>query len=344
MTLAADLSASIGFEQGSFLGDYDPIDTPQGSKIRAAIQEAGSTCTAVGIISQNASLNPKISNCKWAFNGSYGAFASPMYLAARAGIQQNQDSPSRMGVLNVLAGHSGPETALDGRSHFGIFSPNVWDLFPEGQVIRISPWDHNDVAPAYFAAAEIAAREPEVGIIALEAARPDFPVVDRSEFADSDILAAAKGFYTIRDFDPGSRHGTVVVQGASSTVNLIGILPQLEQAGVNVKVVSAISEELFRRQTQRYRDSVLPLEALYDMMVISTGTKRSWPVKNVGPLTEEYSLTADQDNRWLTCGTVDDVIREARLDSDSIFVGVQRFADERDKRLGTQFDLLDTME
>ena len=39
-------------------------------------------------------------------------------------------------------------------------------LFPRGQTIHLSFWDYNDVAPAYFAAAEIAAREqklPRIG-------------------------------------------------------------------------------------------------------------------------------------------------------------------------------------
>ena len=81
-------------------------------------------------------------------------------------------------------------------------------------------WDYNDVAPGYFAAAEIAARDPKVGIISLEVARPDFPVADRSKFADQDIKAAAKGFYVIRDFAPAKpKHGYVIVQGSSSTVN-----------------------------------------------------------------------------------------------------------------------------
>ena len=169
-----------------------------------------------------------------------------------SGGQQNQDSPFRVGVLNILAGHSGPETAADARTHFGIFAPQVWKLFPRGQVITLSFWDYNDVAPGYFAAAEIAARDPKVGVIVLEVARPDFPVADRSTFADTDLTAAAKGFYVIRDFDPDKpKQGYVVVQGSSSTVNLVNALPRLEAAGVNVKVIAAISEELFARQPAR---------------------------------------------------------------------------------------------
>ena len=111
-------------------------------------------------------------------------------------------------------------------------------------------------------------------------ARPDFPVADRSrKFADTDLRAAAKGLYVIRDFAPGKpRHGYVVVHGASSTVNVVKELPHLEEAGINVKVISAISEELFDRQPEAYRRAVLPPEALYDLMVVSTGTRRVWPV------------------------------------------------------------------
>ena len=165
----------------------------------------------------------------WAFSGTYGAFTPLMYLPARVWSQQNQDSRFRTGVLHILAAHSGPETAADARTHFGIFSPQVWKLFPRGHVINLSFWDYNDVAPGYFAAAEIAARDKKVGIITIEVARPDFPVADRSTFADTDLRAAAKGLYVIRDFAPGKpRHGYVVAQGSSATFNLVSVLPRLE--------------------------------------------------------------------------------------------------------------------
>jgi transketolase len=265
-----------------------------------------------------------------------------MYTPARVWSQQNQDSKFRVGVLHILAAHSGPETAADARTHFGIFAPQVWKLFPRGQVINLSFWDYNDVAPGYFAAAEIAARDPHVGIITIEVARPDFPVADRSQFADTDLRAAAKGLYVIRDFAPGKpRHGYVIASGSSSTFNLVKVLPKLEAAGVNVKVIAVISEDLFDRQPQVYRDSVLPPEARYDLMVVSTGTRRVWPLRNLGPLTDEYSLTSDFDNHWRSGGLEADVIAEAHLDTESIFRGVERFANERERRIGDQRKMID---
>jgi transketolase len=336
ITLAADLSESINVEHGSLGGHYDPLANPSGTRVKAAIQEAGNVATAIGMVSQSASIDPAKFAGLWALSGTYGAFTPLMYTPARVWSQQNQDSRFRMGVLHILVGHSGPETAADGRTHFGIFAPQVWKLFPRGQTISLNFWDYNDVAPGYFAAAAIAARDPRVGIIIIEVARPDNPVADRSRFADPDPNAAARGFYLIRDFGRGARHGTVIVQGASSTVNLVKILPRLEEAGINVKIVSAVSEELFDRQPEAYRNKVLPASALLDAMVVSTGTRRVMPVKNLGPLTDAYSLTSDWDDQWLTGGLEPDVIAEAHLDPDSIFNGISRFAQDRNKRLAQQ--------
>ncbi|MBM3226790.1 MAG: hypothetical protein FJZ47_23750, partial [Candidatus Tectomicrobia bacterium] len=168
ITLAADLSESINVEHGNIWGHYDPDTNPLGTRFKAAIQEAGNASSAIGLVSQSASLDPQQFAGVWALSGTYGAFTPLMYLPARVWSQQNQDSRFRMGVLHILAGHSGPETAADARTHFGIFAPQVWKLFPRGQAIHLSFWDYNDVAPGYFAAAEIAAREAKVGLIILE--------------------------------------------------------------------------------------------------------------------------------------------------------------------------------
>src|SRR5436190_568088 len=336
-----EIPLRIHVDHGSLWGHYDPEANPLGTRLKAAIQEAGNASTAIGLVGQSASLDPEKFAGVWAISGTYGAFTPLMYTPSRVWSQQNQDSKFRVGVLHVLVGHSGPETAADGRTHFGIFAPQVWKLFPRGQTIHLSFWDYNDVAPGYFAAAEIAAREQKVGIISIEVARPDFKVADRSKFADTELTAAAKGLYVIRDCTPGKpRHGYVLGQGSSSTVNLVSTLPKLEEAGINVKVVAAISEELFDRQPESYRKSVLPPEAYTDLMVVSTGTRRVWPLRNVGPLTDEYSLTSDWDNHWLTGGLEAEVIAEAHLDPKSIFAGIQRFAKDRDQRIKRQRNLL----
>jgi transketolase len=79
-------------------------------------------------------------------------------------------------------------------------------------------------------------------------------------------------------------------------------------------------------------------------MVVSTGTRRMWPLRDVGPLTDEYSLTSDWDNRWRSGGLEPEVIREAHLDAESIFAAIQRFAQEREQRMARQRDMLQALD
>jgi transketolase len=78
-------------------------------------------------------------------------------------------------------------------------------------------------------------------------------------------------------------------------------------------------------------------------MVVSTGTRRVWPIRNLGPLTDDYSLTSDWGNQWLTGGLEPEVIAEAHLDEASIFAGIERFARERGERMGSQRAMLEKL-
>ncbi|HEY2843905.1 MAG TPA: hypothetical protein VGJ09_09650, partial [Bryobacteraceae bacterium] len=59
LTIAADLSESINLEHGSMWGHYDPETNPLGTRLKAAIQEAGNVSTAIGLTGQNASVDPE---------------------------------------------------------------------------------------------------------------------------------------------------------------------------------------------------------------------------------------------------------------------------------------------
>ena len=50
LTVAADLSESVNLEHGSIWGHYDPETNPLGTRLKAAIQEAGNVSTAIGLV------------------------------------------------------------------------------------------------------------------------------------------------------------------------------------------------------------------------------------------------------------------------------------------------------
>eukprot|EP00300_Choanocystis_sp_HF-7_P013623 c18376_g1_i2.p2 GENE.c18376_g1_i2~~c18376_g1_i2.p2 ORF type:complete len:854 (+),score=167.72 c18376_g1_i2:34-2562(+) len=334
MTIAADLSGSINLEASHFTGHYDPVTNPLGTRLKAGIQEAANAATACGIASQNLSPDPSVFNGLHCACGTYGAFTPLFYTPLRIFSQQNQESPFKLGVVTIVVGHSGPETAADARSHFGIFAPHVWRLFPRNHIVNIYCADYNDVCPAYFGALEMCQTRHETAIIAVHVARPDVKVFDRSTFADTDIKAAARGCYVIREAAPDAPPcGTIVVQGSSATVNLVSLIPRLVAAGLNVRIVAAISQELFDAQSDEYRARVMPPSAYLDSTFITTMTKTVHPIAGLGPLAEEFSLGSDWDDRWRTGGLEPDVIAEAHLDSEHIFEAIQRFVVAREARL-----------
>ena len=157
-------------------------------------------------------------------------------------------------------------------------------------------------------------------------------------------FAAAKGAYVMREYRDGQpKMGTVFVQGTLTTANLIDVLPELDARGLNVKIVAAISPQLFALQDQAYRDCVCTAAERWDAMVISNRSlrvSRDW-VDN--PVVAEYSLTSDWDDRWRTGGSVDEVIEEAHLSAQHIVEGIQRFARERDKRVAALRGLVDAI-
>ena len=68
-------------------------------------------------------------------------------------------------------------------------------------------------------------------------------------------------------------------------------------------------------------------------MVITSGAFKLMQDWAAGPLTREYSLSADFDDRWRTGGSVDEVIAEAHLDGESILGAIERFVSQRAERL-----------
>jgi transketolase len=240
-----------------------------------------------------------------------------------------QDCPLKLGKVIWVAGHSGPETADDSRTHFGIFEPGVTQLFPKGQIINLHPWEHNEVPVVLGAALKL-----DVPIIALHLTRPPIEIPNREALGIPSYLEAARGAYVIKEFKPGlPKMGTVIVQGTSTTSNIVKLLPALEEKGINVKIVAAISYELFQLQEEAYKNKVLPWEDWLDSMVITNEAlicMKDWIASEVS---REYSLSSDWDNRWRTGGTIDEVLDEAHLTSTWLLQGIERFAQDREKRL-----------
>jgi len=243
--------------------------------------------------------------------------------------QLAQDCEWKVGKTIWVAGHSGPETAEDSRTHFGIFSPMATQLFPDGQVINLYPWEYNEV-PVMLAAA----MKTDKPIIALHLTRPGVAIPDRQALGLGSHLDAAKGAYILRDYRNGEpKHGVVLVLGTMSTANLIKALPEIDQAGVNVKFVAVPSPELFAMQPEEYRRSVLSQGDMLNSTYLTNGARRTMKDWTFNPLADRYAMSSDWDDQWRPGGALDEVCLSAHIDPGSIRDGVVKFARDHDKRM-----------
>ena len=311
---------------------YDKTDNPDSPLMPQGITEFTNAGMLAGLATVNLNEDPyKEYNGFFGAMSTYGSFSYLKYGPIRLFSQVAQDSNFKVGKLIWVAGHSGPETAEDSRTHFGIFAPGVTQLLPDGQVINIHPWEHNEVAPALAAALAT-----DIPIVAIHLTRPPIEIPDRDALGMASHLDAAKGAYMIKDYDMDQpKEGLVIVRGTSSTNSLVKILPKLKSEGPNVKVVAAISWELFQQQTEDYRESIISNQEWMDAMVITNGAKRLMHKWMANRVVEEYSMSPDFDNRWRTGGSLDEIIAESKLDPESIWEGINRFANERKQRLAS---------
>ena len=311
-------------------GWYDREKNPGGALLPTEITEFTNAGLVAGLASVNLASDPfGRFDGFWGACSTYGSFSYLKYGPIRLFSQLAQDCELRVGKLLWVAGHSGPETAEDSRTHFGIFSPGVTQLFPDGHVIDLHPWEYNEVPIVLGTALGL-----DAPIVALHLTRPGIEIPDRAALGVPSHFEAARGAYLIRDYRPDQpRGGVVYVRGTLPTRNLLNVLPALDDRGVNVKIVAAISPQLFAAQPAEYRSSVVGQGGRLDAMVITNGAFKLMSDWVSGPLVREYSLSADWDDRWRTGGSVDEVIAEAHLDADHILAAITRFATDRQTRL-----------
>ena len=339
LVASADLAEStnlsgFGAKRGDFpgYGWYKRFGKDEGVILPQEITEFANSGIMSGMVTVNLSEKPSEEfDGFWGACSTYGSFSYLKYGMFRLLSQLGQDCQLKIGKVIWIAGHSGPETADDSRTHFGIFAPGVTQLFPKGKIINLYPWEHNEV-PVLLGAA----LATDVPIVALHLTRPPVSIPDRVKLGMPSHYEAAKGAYIVRDYKPDlPRGGAVIVQGTSAMTSVVEILPLLDEQKLNVKVICATSPQLFAMQPDEYKHKVITSADQMDSTVITTQARwlmHDWLFTHVG---EQYALSSDWDDRWRTGGRLEDVIEEAHLSPEWVLQGIKRFSADREKRLDT---------
>jgi transketolase len=117
-------------------------------------------------------------------------------------------------------------------------------------LITLRPGDANEVIEAWRVIIQLR-HEPATLVLS----RQPLPTLDRSRYAPAS--GVAQGAYVLADTTDGNPD--VLLLASGSEVSLcVQAYEQLNAEGIKARVVSMPSWELFDRQSQEYRDSVIP--------------------------------------------------------------------------------------
>ena len=119
-------------------------------------------------------------------------------------------------------------------------------------LITLRPADANEVVEAWKVIMQLQ-HEPALLVLTRQA----LPTLDRTKYAPASGLP--RGAYVLAE-NPGARPDVLLLATGSEVSLCVEAFEQLSTEGIPARVVSMPSWELFERQDQAYRDSVLPPE------------------------------------------------------------------------------------
>ncbi len=131
-------------------------------------------------------------------------------------------------------------------------------------LLTIRPADANEVVEAWRTVMQLR-HEP----VAMILSRQALPTLDRTRYAAAS--GVARGAYVLADA-PGGQPEVLLLATGSEVSLCVGAYEQLVKEGVRARVVSMPCLELFDRQPQEYRDSVLPPEVTARVSVEQAST------------------------------------------------------------------------
>jgi transketolase len=117
-------------------------------------------------------------------------------------------------------------------------------------LVTLRPGDANEVVEAYRYVMQLR-HQPA----ALALSRQPLPTLDRRLYAPA--TGVARGAYVLADA-PGSAPDVILIASGSELSLAVEAHGKLTAEGIRARVVSMPSWDIFERQTQEYRDSVLP--------------------------------------------------------------------------------------
>lgn len=224
-------------------------DTPQGRNFHFGVREH-----AMGSIVNGMALHGGVIP----YGGTFLVFSDYMRPAIR--LSALSDFPS----IWVFT-HDSIGVGEDGPTHQPVEHLAALRSIPKLVVVR--PADANEAREAWKIAISRRA-----GPTALIFTRQNLPIIDRNIYGSAS--GVQQGAYVLADLGDGAPE--LILMASGSEVSLIvqaGII--LAAEGLNVRLVSFPSWELFNMQTKEYRDSVFPSN-IRSRLAVEAGVSQGW--------------------------------------------------------------------
>jgi len=194
----------------------------------------------------------------------------------------------------------------DGPTHQPI--EHIASLRAIPNLITIRPGDANEVSRAWQLAVELSDSPT-----ALVLSRHGIPTLDREKFNSPE--GVSKGAYVLADLN-GSDPELILMASGTEVSLIVSAGEKLAEEGVNVRLVSFPSWELFESQDNSYKDSVFP-PTISARLAVEAGIAQGWHkwVGDGGDIisVEGYGMSAPQITVYEKFGlTSDDVYERAK--------------------------------
>ena len=144
--------------------------------------------------------------------------------------------------------------------------------------------------------------------------RQGIPVIDREKYLSAD--GALKGGYVIAD---SNGEPELIIISSGSEVNLcLGVYEKLNEEGIKSRVVSLPSWDIFDKQTDKYKEKILPSH-ISKRLSVEAGSTFGWE-RYVGSNGQGKAFGLDRYGESAPCNdvmkefgfTVDNLYREAK--------------------------------
>lgn len=277
---SADL---FGSNKTEIKGSHSFKDDGIGKNVWYGVREFAMAAIGNGIMAHGGSFH---------FVSTFFVFADYLKPAIRL------SALSKLPLIYVFT-HDSVAVGEDGPTHEPIEQLAMLRSIPNTIVLR--PADANEVRLSWKLALE--SKESPVVLIL---SRQNLQNLEGSEKIDS----IEKGAYVIEDSKKGTPDGIIIATGSEVSL-AIKAKKKLEDEGIDLRVVSMPSMELFRKQDASYKESILP-SSVTNRMTIEMASSFGW---------KEFSLDKGINlsiDRFGISGEGDEVANELGFSAENI--------------------------